>query len=857
MSRPHRIMLEAPLPEGVRRFVAELPKNLSLDGDQPTTWVTVTKMGHFHDPRYGEFDITREMLLAMVENFNKGTYGQEVFVDVAHEPSKGAAAKFIKLSIEGTKLRALLEWTPYGVDAVKNRGFKYLSADYSENYQDNEQRAQHGPLLFGAGLTIRPVIKGLDPIRLSEPDDAPPTFLHPELQSTLLQEIHIMWKELLKQLSEKLAALKLAAPVVQSLVSAAEKSLVSVTEEATAKTLITAFEDSGKQLATQIGDKEIKLSINVPDIKGGLNAEDVKKLLHEEAQRLHTEKKTLQEGKDANVKLLADTINAATGLDEKAKKELAEQVADLITPEMSASQVKRLAENQIKHGNDLAVARQLAAQGFARPAGSVHITVDSSNEVRALQEEVDKRLYARMPAHKRYALSNGAPIEGNKALVEEALALYDAQNGRRLHEEAQAHKRLGAGDSVVSDVAVPAIFERTVIRESLYQIVGLGLCDVGVDSFSTVLQVPYSYRDTSAAGASSARKYEGQPIVRAAVKQALEEARPIPQKLAFEVSDELRYLAGNGQVNFDILAENARNAARIIGEDTEALIFDEHLNAADQYSTAVRTSEAVATANGTNKIFALDNFPVVRPKKIYDLQGAQVGSTLYPVTIVLNAVTIAEWAPGVGAGTYYVMNYNLGEVTFVDQTGAAIAPPNTQTVVATYTYSTNVFKWDSDLGSLAVDAKYDDFLYRFGLRKTLIEDRSYMPNVAIMSGTLRTQIEQAKQFAANSKRAGTDLMADGNLGRIKDVPSFRSYAPGLGIGDIRTVIGERGTVRFRMVKPWTLGELENQKDANGRFTGKKEAYGDQFVIVHTPLLLKGSLTSMVNYSATGRVDRVS
>ena len=49
--------------------------------------------------------------------------------------------------------------------------------------------------------------------------------------------------------------------------------------------------------------------------------------------------------------------------------------------------------------------------------------------------------------------------------------------------------------------------------------------------------------------------------------------------------------------------------------------------------------------------------------------------------------------------------------------------------------------------------------------------------------------------------------------------------------------------------------VENQKDANGRFTGKKEAYGDQFLVMHTPTQLKRAATSMVLYSATLRVAR--
>lgn len=850
------IQLEAGVPEGMRRFVTALPVTLSLDGDKPQSWQTVTRTGTFYDPRYGEFEITRQMLLQMVENFDKGTYGQDIFIDVAHEPSKGSAAKVLKLAVEGNRLRALLEWTPYGVDAVKNRGFMYLSADYHENWQDNEKRTQHGAVLFGAGLTIRPVIKHLDPVQLSEPDGSPPTFLHPELQSNLLQEIQIMWKELIKKLQEQLKGLKLADAVVLSLAEAAEKALGPITDQAAAQAVIAAFEASGKQLAEQIGDKVIKLDISVPNLAAGLTEAQVKKLMEDQTKAAADAAKQLAETRAAKVKLLTDAITAAQGLTDDLKKELSESVADLVTEGMTDDQVKKLAMVQIEQGNKRVAAQKLAGMGYT-VAGSPHITVDSSNEVKALQEEVDKRLFGRMPKHLRYQLSDGAPIEANKEIVEASLALYDQQNGRRLHEEYKRHKQLASGDSLVSDVAIPAIFERTVIREALYQLVGLGLCDVATAAFSAVVHLPYSYRDTGAAGIASTRKYEGQAILRAAVKQALEEARPLPQKIAFEVSDELRYLVGNGQINFDIVAENARNASRIIGEDTELSIFDEQLNAADQYAVTAVVTEAVATADGTKKTFVLDNFPVVRPKKVYDLQGVQVGSTLYPITVVVNSVTRSEY-DGTNtqpSGLYYTINYNLGEITFVNELGVPTAPTSTWTIVASYSYTTNVHKWDSDLGALTVEKKYNDFLYRFGLRKVTVEDRAYMPNVAIMSGVLRTQIEQAEQFGANFKRQGTDLMADGNLGRIKDVPSFRSYAPGLAIGDQRVVIGERGTVRFRMLKPWTLGELENQKDSNGRFTGKKEAYGDQFIVVHTPTQLKGALTSMVVYSGAARVDR--
>jgi len=176
---------------------------------------------------------------------------------------------------------------------------------------------------------------------------------------------------------------------------------------------------------------------------------------------------------------------------------------------------------------------------------------------------------------------------------------------------------LAGGDSVVSDVSVPAIFERTVIREALYNMIGLQFVDVGTLPFSASALIPYSYRDTAAAGINSTRVYEGGSVPRAGVKQTSETAYPIPQKIAFEVSDELRYLTGNGQLDWDATSENARNATRIIGEDSERMIFNEILNASDQFGAATVATEAVATADGTKTIFKLAHFPEWVAEHIY------------------------------------------------------------------------------------------------------------------------------------------------------------------------------------------------------------------------------------------------
>lgn len=856
-----RILLEAAAHDGAIRFVSQL-KNLALEGDKPTSWETITRTGAFHDPRYGDFEITRAMLLSMVENFDKRTYGQDIFIDVSHEPSKGAAARVLKLAVEGSKLRALLEWTPYGVDAVKGRGFRYLSADYHENWQDNEQRARHGCVLLGAALTIRPVIKGLDPvaqsIQLAGPDGSPPTLIHPELQSTILQEIQIMWRDLLKRLSEALRLEKLADGVVEQLVNTAEKALGAVTDRVAAEALIAGFETTGKKLAEVIGSREVSIKLDMgTSAPAGLTEEQVKKLMETRDNETAEKTKALTETLTARRTLLATTIGAAEGLSDTLKKELTEQVQDLITAEMTEDQVKRLAQVQIGSGNRISAEQKLSGMGFARVSGTPHISVDDSNAFKALQERMDKRLgFEGLADAVRFSRTGGKLQDANKALVEKVLAQYDALHGAQLHAE---HKMLAAGDGKISDVAVPAIFERTVIREALYNLVGLQFVDTGTLPFATSALIPYSYRDTTAAGRSSTRVYEGGAVPRAGVKQTSDTAYPIPQKIAFEVSDELRYLTSNGQLDWDAVVENVRNAARIIGEDTEKLIFDEVLNATDQYATTAVATEAVATADGVKTTFVLDNFPVVRPKKLYDLQGTQIGSTLYPIVIKTNSVARTEY-DGSGtqaSGLYWTINYSLGEISFVSELGVATAPTNGHAIEATsYTYTTNVYKFDTDEGADEIDQHWNNFLYRYGLRKAVIEsDRYHMANFGLMSSTAMTAIEQAKQFSANFTRPGTDLSADGNLGRIKGVPNFRTSAPGLNMADNRIVIGERAQTRYRMMKPWAMGQLENQRDSNGRFTGKKEAYGDQFVVLHTPTPLKAALTGIVLYSSSARVDR--
>ena len=826
------------LSEGDGRLVRFVSESIRLGEDQPTSWVTVTRTGEFSDPRYGKFSITPAMLAEMVKNFTGKAYGQDIFIDVAHKPENGAAGKVVALAVEGDRLRAKVEWTPMGVEAVRAKGYAYLSAEYHENWRDNEAGNPHGCVLLGAGLVTRPCIKRLDPVQLSEADGESVLLLHPKLLNDLISEVKDTMKKHLEELKKQLEAKGLSEAAIAAVISLAEKAMTGMTDEAQMKALCEAFAADAKKL-TEGGP----VTVNVA---GGLTAADVAAAVAKQLAERDDAAKKLAETQAGNVKLLGEQIaELGKSLSEDTRKELVDGLTPAITAEMSAPAIKALAEVQVKMAEKAEANKQLAASGF-HFRGYAHITVDSTNEVLKLQETIDRRLGITPPKE-----------SPNAELVKKVLAQFDVERGAELSRE---HKHLAAGDGIISDVSVPAIFERTVIREALYPLVALQFVNVGTSEFAVAAQIPYSYRDVTAAGRDSTRKYEGQGIARAGIKQAMETAYPIPQKLAFEVSDELRYLTGAGRIDFDATAENVRNASRIIGEDLERLILNECVNAGDEFAVSAGNDTLTATVNGTNKVFVTSNFPVVRPRKVFDLQGNQVGTTVNPIVVTLNSIVRQEY-DGSGtqsAGTYYTMDYNLGEIRFVSETGASVTPTNAWPLVVTYSYTTNVTKFDTDLGSLKVGEKWDDFIYRYGLRRSVLEDqRFYRANFGLMSGTVHEQVLLANQFAAINDRGNTSVSGAGDLGSIRSVPNFKSFAPGLQLGDTRVLIGERGNTRFRMAKPWQMGELQDQKDVNGRFTGKKEAYGDQFIFLHTPSQLKGCYSSVVLYSATGRVARVA
>lgn len=853
MKKPRIIKLSAGSDGQPIRFLSRC--KVELAEGKTTSTVTVTRTGSFTDPRYGRFEITREMLLGMVKNFKANAYGQDIFIDVNHEPGKGAAGKVINLSVEGNRLRAEVAWTPKGVKAIHDDGFQYLSAEYSENFTDNEAGQQHGPVLLGAALTVRPVIKHLDPVRLSEASETDrPLLLHPELITQLSQELNMKIKGYLKRLAAALAAYQLSESVVTQLCNAFETTGKELGEDdAKLDTLFAQFETAGKQLSEQIGNQVVNLSINAPEPGGKtLSEADVKRLLAEEREKIAVESKRLAEAQQANValfnKLLTES-DALKSLSEDAKKTLAE-AADLITAEMTAEQVTKLAEHQIKLGSNLAVNVQLANLGW-QPSGVVHVNQTEQRTAKSLQEAINQAL----KQTSKYGAGEIKLAEKLPPFCEMVLAEFDRVHAPRIAAEV---KMLSGGTTGMADTNLPIGFQRTVIYEALSDLRILELVQTLTDfGAQAVTSIPYEVRDVSAV-LNDGVVYEGQGIHRASVSQDVDTAYILPMKLAFLISNEVIHFSRASGINWDAYARNVASNARVMRELIVRRISNALQRAADSYLAASITNESFnSQLNGTSvSTVKTAQFPIVRQHQQKNLKGENVGSVTNPITVKLNNVTINPYdgSGNQAAGTYYrITNYNLGYVQFVNQAGTPVFPAQGSNNLISYDYATNVQKFDTDNGSVDLDTHLNGLLRAIGRRKAILsDDRFVTANFMLMSNTLNDTVTNAKQFTESGKKNGTDTTMQGDLMAIKGVPAWATNAPSTDLGNERIIMGERGVLTYTIAKPFETSAPFEVVDATGKPTGQKQAYGEEYSAIKVPNPIRNRLTSVIAYSASTR-----
>lgn len=153
-------------------------------GDLPEE-IEVLMTGMWDAPYHGVFMITPQDLQGYVDNFNADVRASSssigLPIDYEHDSDGGAAGWITGLRIgqpsdptlaaQGIQsLWASVTWTPPGAEAVQGGVYKFISPEFCpEGYIDPEGQLEPLDNVFiGAGLTNRPLLKGLQPVSASE-----------------------------------------------------------------------------------------------------------------------------------------------------------------------------------------------------------------------------------------------------------------------------------------------------------------------------------------------------------------------------------------------------------------------------------------------------------------------------------------------------------------------------------------------------------------------------------------------------------------------------------------------------------------------------------------------------------------
>ncbi len=842
-----KIQLEAPTHTKTVRFLASA---VSVDAEQKTSVVTITRTGKFFDPRYGHFEISTTMLQSMVNNFNKGVFGQDIFIDKAHNPSDGAAGTITRLFLDGNKLRGEVAWTPFGQELIEKKGYRYLSAEFIENFVSNEEpHTEFGPTLLAAGLVVRPCIKNLDRVELSEGEDFDGMqLISQQLAVQFSKESNV--EKLLKLFKEALANKKLSESAISKWVDTAKKVLEGISDETQQKTLMASLQETALALAETSPETVPNVTVNTST---GLTEEAVKSLF----EKLEADKAKLlsdaQTKRDANVKLFTEQVNGTEGLSDGVKAKLLKS-ADLITAEMTEGQVKALATQQIVLGEELEAQTKLAGMGFQGgngPMGSVVLASGHNANAMKLAEDVRKQL------KQTSSFSNGAIrlSETVDPFVDKVLTLFDGQYNQQLNRE---YKVLSGEEGSVSDTSLPYAFRREVIREALHDMNILQLVAAETDpGAQATTQVPYEERKAFK-GRNDGLVFERGGIPKAGVTQKMDMAYVNAMKIAFNVSNEMMHFTRVSGVNWDAWGRHVATCSRILREIVVRRLANEMLRISDSLAAVEVTAENIASQlDGSNTVVKTSAFPVVRPHQVFDLEGNTVGSTSNPITIMFGATEVLPFdgSGNQASGTYYVLaNCNLGYIQFVDETGEVVTP-NEASATISYSRATNVAMFDIDLpADTKLEHHLNGLLRKIGNRKAVMkDDRFEAPNFLLMSNTLNDMCTNADQFVVSLKRDGSDTNGMGDLAAIKALPAWSTNAPGIDLGDERILMGQRGTTHYRVAKAFAMSEMQEGRDpVTGELNGTKEAYGEEYNAIHTPKPLADRYTSVVVYSGTGR-----
>lgn len=169
-----------------------------------TSWIEIFREGSWSHPKHGIILGTKKLFNDFIDNWKNNILGRDIAIDRTHNPEDGATGWVKDMKIVGDRLKALIEFTPWGIELIEQKGFKYFSPEYRDSYIDKESGKEYKNVLFGGGITNRPFLTNLAPIVLSEDMDVFQKYEDNKLSDDFKEELWIALQEYVEHDDEKI-----------------------------------------------------------------------------------------------------------------------------------------------------------------------------------------------------------------------------------------------------------------------------------------------------------------------------------------------------------------------------------------------------------------------------------------------------------------------------------------------------------------------------------------------------------------------------------------------------------------------------------------------------------------------------
>lgn len=144
--------------------------SISFSENENSGWIHALPIGTYQHPIFGKMKITAEKVRAFADNIKVKVRGIDPSINYLHGVNNGdgEAAGWVKSADARTDgLWLFVEWVSEAAQKIKEKKFRYFSAEYQDKWTDPQGKT-HENVFFGGALTNRPYMKNLLPINLAE-----------------------------------------------------------------------------------------------------------------------------------------------------------------------------------------------------------------------------------------------------------------------------------------------------------------------------------------------------------------------------------------------------------------------------------------------------------------------------------------------------------------------------------------------------------------------------------------------------------------------------------------------------------------------------------------------------------------